>query len=500
MSRSESNAGRLVKHSTIYAIGNVSRQLVGFLMLPLYTHYLTPADYGVVGLLTFSLALLEPFFGARLGDAMLKFYYEATGENQRRVVISTTFTITGVVSTIVATIACLSRGPASKLIFGTEQYAVPVGLFAFMFLTQAIEYYGLTFIRTQQRPSLFIGVNLSKLVVQLSLNIWFVVYLQLGVTGVALSGFVSSALWSGGLAIYTIYFNGLKCDLQVARRMIVFSWPLWLSSLASLYIFSANRYYIRIFSSMDEVGYYELAAKFAAILGLIIWQPFSQFWETERFRHWQKPEAGVIFGSVFEFCSTLLFLGALGISIFSAPVIQLMSAPPFHKAALLVPWLAFSWTFGYLTLFAAFSFLVTENTRLITRNSYITVAVVTVLNLALIPKLGYIGAGIGQFLALTLAFLLVRYESRAYFDMRLRLGPLATMLAVCTAGYLVANQLVHFAPLWLDLLWKAAVYAVAAALIITVLLRSAPNKAQVVRLLDGLVFPLMRRLRLLPHS
>jgi len=500
MAKSESNAGRFIKHSTIYAIGNVSRQLVGFLMLPLYTHYLTPADYGVVGLLTFALALLEPFFGARLGEAMLKFYYEATEDKQRRLIISTTLTITGVVSTLVATIACLSRGPASDLIFGTEKYALPVGLFAYVFLTQAIEYYGLTFIRIQQRPALFITVNLTKLFVQLALNIWLIVYLKLGVTGVALSGIVSSALWAGGLAIYTIYFNGLRCDLHIARRMVAFSWPLWLSSLASLYIFSANRYYIRIFGSMDQVGYYELAARFAAILGLIVWQPFAQFWETERFRHWKKPEAPVIFGSVFEFVSTLLVLGALGISIFSAPVIEFMSAPAFHKASQLVPWLAFSWVFGFLALFASFSFLVSEKTGFITRNSYITVAIITALNLLLIPKFGYIGAGVAQFVALLFAFLLIRHASVPHFDMRMRLGPLATMLALCVVAYVAANRVVHLAPLWLDLLWKVAIYAIAATLIIGVLLRSAPNKAQVVRLLDGMVFPIMRRLRLLPHS
>ena len=43
----------------------------------------------------------------------------------------------------------------------------------------------------------------------------------------------------------------------------MFSWPLWVSSLASLYIYSSNRYYIRLFGSMDQVGYYELAARFA---------------------------------------------------------------------------------------------------------------------------------------------------------------------------------------------------------------------------------------------
>jgi len=149
-----------------------------------------------------------------------------------------------------------------------------------------------------------------------------------------------------------------------------------------------NRYYLRVFGSMDEVGYYKLAARFASLLGLVIWQPFSQFWEMERFRHYQKPDAPAVFSSVFEFASLVLFVGALCISIFADPVIQLMSAPAFHRASALVPWLAFGWLFGFLTLFANFSFLITEETVLISRNNYITVAVITVLNFVLIPRFG----------------------------------------------------------------------------------------------------------------
>ena len=500
MAHSEFSADRLVKHSTIYALGNISRQLVGFVMLPLYTRYLTPADYGVVGLLLFALALLEPFFGARLGDATLKFYYEEHNEAQRRVVISTSLVITGVISTIVACIAFASRNAASELIFGTEKFGLAVGLFAFVFLTQAVEYYGLTFIRIQQKPTLFIAINLSKLVLQLALNIWFIVYLKLGVTGVVLSGIVSSALYATGLALYTIYFNGIACDLQIARRMVVYSWPLWLSSLASLYIYSANRYYLRVFGSMDEVGYYELAARFASLLGLVIWQPFSQFWETERFRHYQKPDAPAVFSSVFEFASVVLFVGALGISIFADPVIQLMSAPAFHRASALVPWLAFGWLFGFLTLFANFSFLITEETVLISRNNYITVAIITVLNFLLIPRFGYIGAGAAQLLALFTQFLLVRHAARPHFDMRLTLAPVLVMLVISCSGYVVANRVLHISLLWLDLIWKAVVCLMTVLLLLAVLLRSAANRSHVVRLLDSLVFPLMRKLRMMPQS
>ncbi|MDB6009836.1 MAG: undecaprenyl-diphospho-oligosaccharide flippase [Gammaproteobacteria bacterium] len=499
MAQSDSSAGRLVKHSSIYAIGNISRQLVGFLMLPLYTHYLTPADYGVVGLLTFALALLEPFFGARLGDAMLKFYYEAKDETQQRLVISTSLVITGVVSAAVATIAFLARAPASQLIFGTAEYALPVGLMSYVFLTQALESYGLTYVRIRRKPFLFISINLSKLVLQLSLNIWFIVYLKLGITGVVLSGVISSALYALGLSLYSMYYNGATCDIQIAKRMLVFSWPLWVSSLASLYIYSSNRYYIRLFGSMDQVGYYELAARFAGLLGVVIWQPISQFWETERFRHYQQPHARTIFGSVFEFSSMLLFIGALGLSIFSEPVIHFMAAPAFHNAALLVPLLAFGWLFGYLTLFVNFSFLVTEKTVLISRNNYITVAIVTALNFILVPRFGYIGAGCAQLLALFLQFLLVRASARPHYDMGLRLTPILAMAGLSAGGYLLANRVLHISWVPLDLLWKALVCAVTAALLLGVVLLSAPNRKQVVRLLDSLVFPLMRKLRLMPQ-
>ena len=72
---------------TTYATANIARRAVGFLMLPIYTRYLTPADYGVVGLLTFALALFEPIFGARLARAIPKFYLEVTDARSKRAVI-----------------------------------------------------------------------------------------------------------------------------------------------------------------------------------------------------------------------------------------------------------------------------------------------------------------------------------------------------------------------------------------------------------------------------
>jgi O-antigen/teichoic acid export membrane protein len=84
---SDRRYGSFISHAATYAIGNIARRVVGFAMLPIYTRLLTPADYGVIGLLTFAVALFEPILGARLGWAIPKFYFEAPDGRGRRTVI-----------------------------------------------------------------------------------------------------------------------------------------------------------------------------------------------------------------------------------------------------------------------------------------------------------------------------------------------------------------------------------------------------------------------------
>ena len=52
---------KLVKNTTIYALGDIVPRLLGFISFPILTRYLSPADYGIVNyvgtLTTFMLAL-----------------------------------------------------------------------------------------------------------------------------------------------------------------------------------------------------------------------------------------------------------------------------------------------------------------------------------------------------------------------------------------------------------------------------------------------------------
>lgn len=452
--------GTIARHTAVYAIGNLARQLAGFVMLPVYTRYLSPADYGAVGLLAFALAVLEPFFGARLTQAIPKFYFLQKEERARQAVITSSLLLTASVSAITAIFIYLFRDPASELLFGTGEYALATALFGLNILTQPIEYSGMTFIRMQQRSILFLCISLTKMFVQIGLNIWLVVFLNLGVVGVILSGVIASTAFGIGLTTYTLYYNKPQFNKSIAWNMLKFSWPLWFAGIAGLYIASSNRLYLRIFGSLDEVGLLELGTRFASIIGLLIWTPFAQHWDTVSYKYYSENNASGIFQTAFLIVSTLLLITGLGLSIFSEPVIELMASEGFHGAAKTVPLLTLGFIFNSLIGFFYFSFMVTDNTKVFSYCHYFTAVVITVFYLLLIPAFHEIGAAGGQCLAYGISFVFVHYLSRKYYDPGINLHGFFRMVAIACVAYIISNFLLAQESWLADLAIKITIYII----------------------------------------
>ena len=471
------NATRMIKHSSIYAIGNISRQLVGFIMLPVYTRYLTPADYGVVGILTISLSLIDIFFGARLFQAIPKFYHAESDEIRQNTVISTALLITSTISLVTFIALLLSRDISAMLMFGRDDLSLVVAIYSTLILTQAIENYGLLYIRLQQKPFLFLGFNLGKLAFQLGMNIWLIVYLEMGVLGVVITAASATIIMSSILMFYTFYHTKIHWCFDIAKRLIIFSWPLWIAAFATLYTTLINRYALRIFSSLDDVGLLELAAKFQSIILLIIWQPINQYWQTERFKYYEEGKpAPAIYQSVFLVFGTIILLSALAVSILAGPTIKIMAHSSYYGAIEIVPYLTIAVIFSCGSVYLQFSFLATGHTAWISKNNFITAAISTVTIFALIPFYGYIGAAISIALTFIAQFVLTALASRKYYDMKLKYLPMIYMLLIGVIAYLAAYYVPHPASVILEIIIKVAILAVASVAIALIMWRHTTNK------------------------
>jgi O-antigen/teichoic acid export membrane protein len=475
-------------HAATYAIGNAARRFVGFAMLPIYTRFLTPADYGVVSLLIFGVALLEPLLGARLGWAIPKFYFSASDDRGRRTVIWGAFGLTGAASVLSVIVLVLFRNEAASILFGDRKYALALGLFAVTLLSQPIEQAGMTYLRLRERSGMFLAFSVGKLVLQLGLNLLLVVYWRGEVLGVVLSAVISSLLLGIAATIYVAAQEAPAFDWQVTRSMVKFCWPLWLSAIAGLYIGSSSAFFLRVFDSLSDVGLLQLALKFATTVATLIWAPFFQHWEPMSYKYAKEVNGKRKFQVAFIAISALMFAAGLGISIFSQPVIRLMSTKAFYGAASVVPLLVLGAIFNNLRSFFNFGFMVTGRTEVQSWSQYGSAVGITIAYLLLIPLFGLMGAAAARCLAFGATFIFVYALSRRYYDPEINLFPIGVFSVIGFGAYFFANVALRVPNLGIDLLIKSVVMVIATLLIALVALRSI--RAVDVSMLESLPWPL----------
>ena len=441
-------------------------------MLPIYTRFLTPADYGVIGLLTFALALMEPLLGARLGWAVPKFYYNAPDHRGKRAVIWGALILTGAASAVSVLVLVLFRNFAADILFGNRKYALALGLFAISLLSQPIEQTGMTYLRLRERSGLFLIFSVAKLLVQLVLNLLLVVYWRGGVIGVVLSAVISSVLLGIASTIYVAAHEAPAFDWQVTRRMMQFCWPLWLSAIAGIYIGASGALFLRAFDTLSDVGRLQLALKFATTVGLLLWAPFLQHWEPMSFQYYKEADGKRKFQVAFIAISALMFIGGLAVSIFAEPVIKVMAAKPFYPAAVVVPVFTLAVILDRLRTFFDFSFMITDRTKMRGAYQYGTAVVLTVAYVALIPRFGLNGAAAAQCLTFGGTFIYVYIIAKRYYDPEIKLMPIGLFALVGVGAYVFTSLISRIPNLGIDLLMRTFVMLIATMLIAQVALRA----------------------------
>jgi len=423
-------------HTLIYGLGIIVSKAASFIMLPIYTRCLTPADYGTLELLSTTIDVISMIAGVGLAGSVFKFYYEYDMPRERGRIISTATLTMLVISTLVTALGLTYSKKITTLVFGTPDNVTYFRMFFLIYLLQSGNLIPYLYLRARQESVRFVAVSIAKLILQLTLNICFVVWLRWGVTGVLSSTLVAESALLLYLSVYTFQRVGFEFSVHEAKRLIAFGYPLVFWSLGSFLITFSDRYFLNHFSDTASVGIYSLACKFGFILTTLAFVPFNQIWEPQRFEIAKRPQANETFRRVFFDLNLILLSMALIISLFSRDVVVVMADPAFHEAYKLVPIIMLTMVFQSWTAYCNIGFFLQDKMRMYALSAAIAVAVSLTLNALLIPRFGYYGAawaGVGVF---GVRFLVVYAMSQRYYPIEYgwqRLARLAGAIALVYA-------------------------------------------------------------------
>jgi O-antigen/teichoic acid export membrane protein len=395
---------RLAHHSAVYGIGGLVSRVLAVLLLPLYTHYLTRADYGRVETLTAASTVMVIVLRMGISSAFFRFYFDSSDEAHRVLVVRTCFWFTMVMATaglllgeiFAPQIADFLRlGPHADLV-----RAAAVGLWAQMNYEQLTSLF-----RVEERSLQFVYASLANILVTVAATILLVVVHRGHALGVVIGNFIGTLSVYLVLLGYRRYQLGLQFDRHLLRQMNRFGLPLVPSALAQLgvkikvrivlapAINFIDRIFVAAYKGPGEVGVYSVAVRISsAVVFLMIafrtaWPAFAYSIEDDR-------EARRTYAFVLTYVVLVLSWVSLGLGALAPWLVDLLTAPAFHRASKAVALLAFAGTAyaGYVVLAIG-----SGRARKTQLNWVITgaAAVVNVgLNVALIPPYGMVGAAV----------------------------------------------------------------------------------------------------------
>ena len=412
------------------------RRMVSFIMLPIYTRFLTPEHYGTLELLSMVLDITAIVFGLRIGEAVFRFYFDYDDRKNRDEVISTSLILVGGLNALGVAILLAAAGPLSEFVLGSREASGQLALFSFTLIFQSITEMVLVYVRAQQRPWVFVGFSTLKLALQLSLNIYFVVVLRMAVDGVIYSALISSVVVTVPLLWYTLSQTGLRFSLPKARSLASFSAPLVLTSLVSFYMTFGDRYFLRVFGGgLDEVGVYALGYRFGFLLSFIVGDPFYSIWNTEKYVAARQPNAHARFRSAFLLLTSALLLVTVGISVYVRDVLRIMASPEFWGAYLIVPIVLVVYVFQNWTSFVNMGVLLHNRTGEIARGTILAAILITVGYFALIPPFGGVGAAIATAVAFGGRMAWIGWRAHRLYPLDLPWGRAASMVGLSAAAW-----------------------------------------------------------------
>ena len=381
-----------VRHTAVYGLGSVLAKCIGFLMLPFYTHYLNPADYGLLEILDLSMSLFGMVLHMGIAPALLRSYGMARTPEERRNTASTGFVFAA--GTGILTFAALAPAvPAvSRLIFGVGVPSVYLFLSFGSFILSYIANMPRTYLRAREASGAFTAIETAALVVTLGLNIYFIAFLKIGLMGILLSAIIVNVIQAVGLSAWMVRDAGLKFDGSILRRMAAFGLPLILSNVATFALNCSDRFFLQHLRSLEVVGVYAVGYKFAFMLNYLVIQPFYAMWQSRMYNIHDHPEHPKIFDQIFVLYLAVLVYAALALSVLSPELVQVMAGAKFAAAAEVIPIVAFAYVVYGAGYYLQLGLYLTGNTKKIGVICIAAAALNLVLNYVLVSYFGMLGA------------------------------------------------------------------------------------------------------------
>ena len=446
----------LSRHTLIYGVGFMLMRAVGFFLLPFYTRYLTPQDYGALELLDITSYVLGPVMMLGMEQAALKYYQAYDDPSDRHAVAATVILFSIFFGLLVLLPLILARSIFSQVVFGSTRYSRLLSLsFAALFVTGQVGI-AKTILRAQQRSVAFATISVVQTLLSVGLNVYFIAVLGLGIEGILYSTLITSVLCVCYLVIRILGRTGFRYESKKLQEMLKYGVFFVPAGLAVFLMQWVDRYFLRVYVDMSTVGVYALGYKIGMIIVMVA-APFTQVWGAYIFEVQKQPNAKDVYARIATYFLVLLSSGALGLAMFAREIVTIMAAPAYAEAYRVVPLIALAMVLMLSTDVMQVGLLITGRSGRFAVVKWIAAAATLCLYWLLIPGHGMMGAAAATAGGFAINVCLSHAAAQRTCYIEFEYGRLLRLGAAVITIFAISLSL-PTAPLWQAALFKLSIF------------------------------------------
>jgi len=383
---------KLFRNVGIYTFGDLINAAIPFFLLPIFTRYLSPNDYGVIATFNVMIAIMGPFIGLRLFQAIARNFYKMNKE-QRSIYIGNCIIIIFISFFIIFLITLLlKRNISSWAVFPDSPWILCMPVIA---LCSAIVTIYLTILRFSSRASAFVIFQFMMAIVNAGVSLYLIILIGMGWTGRLIGITVTWSIFSP-LALIILYKSNLlkfKHNSRVIKESLKYSVPLVPHALAGWVRESADRLFINNMISVSTAGVYTAGlniCRLTAMFSMAFNKAYTPYLYEKLEMNSIKERVKIV---KFTYAYFVLFvLGGILLVFLINELIPVFLDSRYHGAIEFVPWLVFSGVFDAMYSMVVTLIFYSGKTYLVTAITISLCIVNVILNYFMIKLNGAVGA------------------------------------------------------------------------------------------------------------
>jgi O-antigen/teichoic acid export membrane protein len=383
------------KQTFYYGIGNIAVKLIGFILLPVYARNFSIEVYGLLALFEILADVIIATSSLGIENGFNRWYWDNEGKDRQKSLFFTTLLFS-----IISTFICLLIGfflidMYSLQIFDIAVSTSVIGIFLINILLRVIVLRVIYLMQIKQqvmRQTRYVLINLGTVLIT---TVFFIMQLNMSIEGVFLGQICGNMLVFLLLIPYLSREIKLVIELQLLKKMIRYSLPLAISALFALVMTLSDRFILKHYYSLSDVGQYSLAYKVASLIKLLIVRSFMRTYNIKYYNEINNEKHDHFFDKSITYFTFIAIYSGILLSIISKTVIKFLTAnADYYDSLHIVPYLVAS-----AILFGMRSMLFMPMAKM--KKSYLISLIAIgagvmnlILNFLVIPRLGSLGAAL----------------------------------------------------------------------------------------------------------